>query len=216
MKVLAGLRLDAAGDPGAADMCRRLAGSEGSVVSLRDLGVRNAYRPWSAAEIEALRGVLRTERVREDGPPGSRGVIGYVCGGVAAPGREPGWVAVTDHANLTWCSPLAGRNDEADGPRFPGMMGVYDPDPVMSLEAGSDGMIVIPGVVAGVQRDLAMSTYETEMVERLGWAAASSELVAPVIIAAHLGLRVAAVVMAVRPKAGMTEGKGDEWWSHMM
>ena len=33
------------------------------------------------------------------------------------------------------------------------------------------------------------------MVARLGWAAVSSELVAPVIVAAHMGLRVAAVVM---------------------
>jgi purine nucleoside phosphorylase len=42
-----------------------------------------------------------------------------------------------------------------------------------------------------------MSDYEMEMVARLGWPAVSSELVAPVIVAAHMGLRVAAVVVTV-------------------
>jgi hypothetical protein len=197
MKVLAGPRLDLSSDPFAASLCRRLAGDGGTVVSLAALGLVNPHRPFSAAEIAALRGALRDERVGEEPGPGEAGLVGYVCRGVTAPGGSPAWVAVSDHANLTWRSPLTGPNDEQVGPRFPGMMGVYEPGAVLMLGDEQDGMIVVPGVVAGVQDDLAMSEYETRTLARLGWAAASSELVAPVIVAAHMGLRVAAVVMAV-------------------
>ena len=192
MKVLAGPRLDLDGDLAdaeqlAAAMCRRLAGEGGTVVSLAALGLKNPYRALSAAEVEALRGALRDER----------GVVGYVCRGVAPPGGKAGWVAVTDHANLTWRSPLVGPNDERVGPRFPSLAGAYAPETVLTLGGEQDGMIVVAGVVAGVADDRAMSDYETDMVARLGPAAVSSELVAPVIVAAHMGLRVAAVVMKV-------------------
>jgi Phosphorylase superfamily len=193
MKVLVGPRvdLDAAGT--AAGLCRRLAGDEGEVVSLAALGLRNPFRRLSAAEVEALRGALR----------GETGLVGYVCRGVVpaggrpetAPGDSVRCVAVADHVNLTWLSPLAGPNDDRVGPRFPSMNDAYGPVSALTPGSEEDGMIVVRGVVAGVPDDRAMSEYETEMVARFGWVAASSELVAPVIVAAHMGLRVAAVVM---------------------
>jgi hypothetical protein len=193
MKVLAGPRLDLAPAGAAARVCRQLAGDGGEVVSLAALGVRNLYRDLSAAEVEALRGALRDEA----------GVIGYVCRGaaprtdgrMAVPGDCGRLVVVTDHVNLTWRSPLAGPNDETAGPRFPSMDGAYAPDAVLRPGTGEDGMIVVRGVVAGVPDDRALSEYETETVSRFGWTAASSELVAPVILAVHMGLRVAAAVM---------------------
>jgi purine-nucleoside phosphorylase len=184
MKVLAGPRLDIAADPLAAEVCRRLAGEGGVVIRLADLGLRNPYRPLSAAEVGVLRATLRGEEA-----------VGYACRGVLAPGGKAGCIAVTDHANLTWRSPLTGPNDERVGPRFPSLTGVYAPEAALALSAERDGMIVIPGVVAGVSHDLAMSDHEIDLLVRLGWAAASSELVAPVIVAAHMGLRVTAVVM---------------------
>jgi hypothetical protein len=190
MRVLAGPRLDLSADPRAAAMCRRLAGANGDVVSLAALGLRNPYRPFSAAEVHALRAVLREERQ-------GTGVIGYVCRGVPAPGGSPAWVAVTDHANLTWRSPLAGPNDEEVGPRFPGMLDVYLVGAAVTPGAEQDGIMVTSGVVAGLQDDRAMNEYEAGTLADLGWVAASSELVAPVIVAAHMGLRVSAVVMAV-------------------
>lgn len=208
MKVLAGPRLEVHADPLAASVCRWLAGEQGVVASLAALGLKNLQRMLSAAEVEALREALR----------GEQEVVGYVCRGVSlgegTPQGAPRLVAVSDHVNLTWRSPLTGFNDESVGPRFPSLSGVYAPEAVLTLAGEQDGMIVVPGVVAGVQDDLALSDYETRMAARLGWAAASSELVAPVIIAAHMGLRVAAAVMV---SDGRTNGrKGDEWWSHMM
>ena len=193
MKVLAGPRVDLDPAGAAARLCKRLAGDDGQVVSLATLGLPNLYRRLSAAEVEALRGALR----------GETGLVGYVCRGVvpvgsrveaAGPGTI-GVVAVTDHVNLAWRSPLTGPNDDRVGPRFPSMDGTYAPVPVLTPGGEEDGMIVVRGVVAGVPDDRAMSECETEMVARFGWVAASSELVAPVIVAAHMGLRVAAVVI---------------------
>jgi hypothetical protein len=195
MRVLAGPRLDLSADPLAAGMCRRLAGDEGSVVSLAGLGLRNPYRPVSRAEVQVLRGALQA----------ADGLIGYVCRGAELgmpsrpAGREgtAGLVAVTDHVNLTWRSPLVGPNDAGVGPRFPNLAGVYAPEEVLALGGEQDGMIILPGLVAGVPDDRALSGYAVDMAGRLGWLAASSELVAPVIVAAHMGLRVAAVVVTV-------------------
>jgi hypothetical protein len=75
------------------------------------------------------------------------------------------------------------------------MHGIYAPEAVLARVRGLDGMIVIPGVVAGVGDDRAMSVYELDVNESQGWSGASSELVAPVIIGAHMGLSVAALVM---------------------
>ena len=193
MKVLAGPRLDLDPAGAAARLCRLMAGGGGEVVSLAALGLKNPYRRFSAAEVDALRGALR----------GEKGLVGYVCRGVAPDGVRAGTatedslrlVTVTDHVNLAWWSPLAGPNDDRVGPRFPSMNDVYGPVAAVKPAGEEDGMIVVRGVVAGVPDDRALSEYETETVARFGWAAVSSELVAPVIIAAHMGLRVAAVVM---------------------
>jgi hypothetical protein len=191
MKVLAGSRIELHPAGAAARLCAGLAGEDGAVVSLAFLGVKNPYRRFSAAEVEAVRGALRDET----------GVVGYFCRGVASvtgAQETPAGarvVVVADHVNLTWRSPLSGPNDEHSGPRFPSIDGVYAPEAAFPLGTREDGMIVVRGVVAGVVDDRALSEYERELVTRFGWVAVSSELVAPVILAAHMGLRVAAVVM---------------------
>jgi hypothetical protein len=193
MKVLAGPRLDLDPAGAAARLCRLMAGHDGEVVSLAALGLKNPYRRFSAAEVEALREVLR----------GETGLVGYVCRGVGPEGARAGTasenlihvVTVTDHVNLAWRSPLAGPNDDGVGPRFPSMNDVYAPAAALQPGSDEDGMIVVRGVVAGVPDDRALSEYETQTVARFGWAAVSSELVAPVIIAAHMGLQVAAAVI---------------------
>jgi purine nucleoside phosphorylase len=75
------------------------------------------------------------------------------------------------------------------------MDGIYAPEAALAPGAAEDGIIVVCGVVAGAPDDRAVGEYESQMAARFGWAAVSSELVAPVIVAAHMGLRVAAVVL---------------------
>lgn len=198
MRVLAGARLDLAADPPAAAVCRALAGEEGRVISLADLGLKNPYRSLTPAEVHLLRGALK----------GEGDAIGYVCRGTYLAGHDIAatatrrCVAVTDHVNLTWRSPLIGPNDDYVGPRFPSLIGVYAPHEVLALGQGvlapgdrQEGMIIVAGVVAGVPDDRALSGYVIDRAARLGWVAVSSELVAPVLVAAHMGLRVAAAVL---------------------
>lgn len=200
-------------------VARALAGPDGSVVSLMEIGVRNLRRPLTAAEVALLRKALS----------GEDGVVGYVCGGrlldvkggdgaaedesdarqrIAGPGVQA--VMVADHANLTWHSPLTGRNDDEVGPRFPSMTGIYASEAgLRSLEA-LDGIIVRPGVVAGVADDTRLSAFEADMAWAQGHVAASSELVPVVIVAAHMGLRVAAVVLVTE-----SVNEGERQWSIM-
>lgn len=209
MKVFVGPRTDLGAGGIMAQVARSLAGPEGPVLSLRDLGARNLTRRLSAAEVASLR-----QAFGRDDP-----VIGYVCRGVAvgaaAAGTSPVTdasmangtsmaavsppavvaLAVDDHAGLTWCSPLTGPNDDAMGPRFPSLAGCYAPEAVVDRLAGHEGIIVRRGIVAGVADDGALSDFEAEVMAGQGWTVATEELVAPVIIAAHMGLRVAAVVL---------------------
>lgn len=176
-----------------------LAGPEGSVLSLYELGVRDLSRPLSSAEVALLREALT-----------GCDLVGYVCRGIGAagqtgvapdhpsahPGARARLVVVTDHVNLTWRSPLTGPNDDSVGPRFPSMTGIYAPDVAVDRLAAAKGMIVVSaGVVAGVHDEDRLTPFEAEMVELEGYRATSSELVPVVIVAAHMGLGVAAVVM---------------------
>jgi hypothetical protein len=195
------------------------------IVSLIDAGVRDLGRTLSSAEIHAVRaallGVDPDRGIRARVPRDV--IVGYVCAGhradgVGASGRrallasgEAGCaeggsdttssqvrvVAATDHVNLTWRSPLCGPNDERLGPRFPVMGGAYAPTPVAERLAGLPCVAVSSGIVAGTTDDVRPTAFERKIVTALGYEAVSSELVPVVILAAHLGWRVAAAVIVV-------------------
>ncbi len=196
-------------------------GSEPALVSLAAAGVRDLGRTLSAAEVYAVRkALLGSDPGEAVAASMSRDVIvGYVCAGspvgwgsVGAPGTDTGdgrvaagtrvMMAVTDHANLTWRSPLAGPNDDRLGLRFPVMTGVYAPDVVAERLGGVPGVVVSSGVVAGVGDDARLTGFEMKMVAARGFEAASSELVPVAILAAHLGWRVAAAVIVGRHEEG--------------
>lgn len=213
MRVLAGPRVDLELDRVAGAAARALAGPEGTVASLRAVGVTDLSRPLSRAELALLREALRGEgpgggpadAVDAPAQPGSgagdRTVVGYVCRGTLVgplPGDANGAapvVVVTDHADLTWRSPLTGPNDPSVGPRFPSVTGVYSYQVGLDCLAAVEGMIVIPGVVAGVRADTRLTAYEAGIAATQGHVAASSELTPVVVVAAHMGLRVAAALV---------------------
>lgn len=204
MRVLVSPRVDrllrggggAAGRP-AKMVAETLAARENALVSLAESGARDLSRTLSAAEVAVVRAALAPER-----SPGCAGesVVGFVCTGSLLAGaavglRTPDAIAVRDHANLTWRSPLTGPNDERVGPRFPSMTGVYLPEVVLERVLAPGGIIVEPGVVAGVEDQSRLTPFEREMAQAGGCVAASAELAPVVILAAHIGLRVAAVVV---------------------
>lgn len=195
-------------------------GSEPALVSLAAAGVRDLGRTLSAAEVYAVRKALLGSDPGEAVAAGMSGdvIVGYVCAGspvgwasVGAPDTDTGdgrvaagtrVMAVADHANLTWRSPLAGPNDDRLGPRFPVMTGVYALDVVAERLGGVPGVVVSSGVVAGVGDDARLTGFEMKMAAARGFEAASSELVPVAILAAHLGWRVAAAVIMGRHKEG--------------
>jgi Phosphorylase superfamily len=198
-------------------VAERLAGPDGAVISLRRAGVPNLSRLLSEAEVETLREAVRGSPFGERAATGGERelMVGYVAAGSLLRERvdelEPDptvLVAVTDHADLTWRSPLTGPNDEEVGPRFPSVGGVYSPETVKSGWAGAgkgsslriagEGMIVVPGIVAGVQDDRCLSDHEAHMAAILGCTGVSSELAPVAVVAAHLGSRLAAVVLTLR------------------
>ena len=206
MKVLVGPRVDLGSDVVAAELAERLAGPGGTVLSLPVVGVGNLGRRLSAAEVYLLRKAMlgvdpdRRADAKREPQGGGRDVIGYLCRGARVGSSDASvegarLVAVADHANLTWRSPLMGPNDDNLGPRFPCMTGVYAPETVKDRAHTGKGMIVVAGVVAGVLDDARPAAFEAEMAGAQGCAAVSSELVPVVIVAAHLGLRVAAAVL---------------------
>jgi len=194
MRVLVSPRVDLARDRAAALVAGVLAGEDGTIVLLRERGVRSLERPLSQAEVHWVRQALSGEEERHE-------AVGYVCEGSDL-GRVEGVdvVAVADHAGLTWRSPLTGPNDEKRGPRFPSMVGIYATDQVAGALASLAGMILKPGVVAGVADDRSLTSFEAEMAQVEGHLAASSELVPVAIIAGHMGVKLAAAVLLRKSK----------------
>ncbi len=188
MKVVVSPRVSE-GRGGAASVVLALAGAGGVVVSLPQAGVRTLKRPLSAAEVALLREALA----------GEEPVVGYVCQGARLPEDEASGplrvAAVSDHVNLTWRSPLTGPNDATVGPRFPSMTGIYHPEVVLDRVGAAEGIIVEMGVVAGVRDEGRLTSYEAEVACAPDYLAVSEELVQVVIIAAHMGLKVAAAVV---------------------
>jgi hypothetical protein len=198
MRVLLSPTLDEWRPPFTADLAKRLAGDDGEVVPLRGLGPAAFRRPLSSGEIHLLRWALLGAdpglHVKTDDAFAS--VVGYVCAGHRAPsGRTAEVVAVADHVNLTWRSPLTGVNDDRLGPRFPVVAGVYVPKIVVGRVGPGAGPAVGQEVVAGVRDDRKLLEFEWEMVRKEGLDTVSSELVPVALLAAHMGMRLAAAVV---------------------
>jgi hypothetical protein len=173
-----------------------------SVLSPRDppemtVGYVCAGRSVAAALAAAL--ALSPRLPASEAPAGAATAAASATFPAPAGLPDAGVIAVSDHANLTWESPLTGSNDDSLGPRFPVTAGLYEP----TLAAAR---LVPPfparqGVVAGVRDELDLTPFESRVVaagfleEGQEFAAVSSELVPVAILAAHLGFRVAAGVV---------------------
>lgn len=176
-----------------------LAGDKGQVVRLSGFGVRALNRDLSPAEVQSIRKALSGACVHR--PSVGDDLMGYVCAGRVVGGGQRGVlpsattaVAVADHANLTFRSPLGGPNADSLGPRFPTMSGLYSPHVV---ESGLRGLMGgIPSlVVAEVGSRLRLSPFEQRVVQGEGIHVVTDELAAVAVLAAHLGCRLAAAIL---------------------
>ncbi len=171
------------------------------MVRLSRLGVRGMNRQLSAAEILSIRKALAGVGPETGEGDGSSGpcLLGYVCAGrgVGAcreAAHAAGAVAVQDHANLTFRSPLVGPNDDSLGPRFPVVSGLYCPQSVRRALRGGPTRVTA-AVVAEVRNRRRLSDFEEGVVRSTGIPVVTDELVAVALLAAHMGGRLAAVVV---------------------
>jgi len=121
-------------------------------------------------------------------------------------------MAIEDHLNLTGCSPLAGPNEDALGPRFPDMSQIYDQELREHLKrlAKTQDLDLANGVYAGVLGPSYETPAEIRMLEALGASAVGMSTVHEAIAAKHMGMRIAGVSCITNFAAG----KSDETLNH--
>ena len=139
-------------------------------------------------------------------------VVTNAAGGVNLKFRAGDLMAITDHLNLSGWNVLSGHNDDRLGPRFPDMSNAYDPAlTAMLLDTARE--LKIP-LRKGVYAILSGPSYETpaeiKMMRTLGADAIGMSTVPEVIVARHMGVRVAGISCISNLAAGI----GDKPLTH--
>jgi purine-nucleoside phosphorylase len=121
-------------------------------------------------------------------------------------------MAITDHINMTGINVLTGPNDEAIGPRFPGLRDAYDPVLRAALHEAARELQVrlLDGVYLAVSGPSFETPAEIRAFRAMGADAVGMSTVHETIVARHCGLRVAAVSAITN----LAEGMQDEPLSH--
>jgi xanthosine phosphorylase len=141
---------------------------------------------------------------------GAEAVVLTCAAGSLDPANAPGSLVVfSDHINLQGFNPLAGPNDEATGPRFPSLSGLYDADLRRRLHEAA-GEPLPEGVYLAVMGPSFETPAEIRAFRTLGADLVGMSTVPEAIAARHCGLRVAAVAAVTN----MAEGMGDVELSH--
>jgi len=102
---------------------------------------------------------------------------------------------IDDHINMLPGSPLVGRNLDELGPRFPDMSRPYDPELISMMEniAADKGIKINKGVyVAWIGPNLE-TRAEYRFIKLMGADAVGMSTVPEVLVANHMGMKVAAV-----------------------
>jgi purine-nucleoside phosphorylase len=138
-------------------------------------------------------------------------VVSNAAGGIRRTLRPGDLMAIADHVNLMWGSPLAGPLQPGDE-RFPDMSAPYDPA-LRALLHESARQLRIPladGVYVGVLGPSYETPAEIRMLERLGADAVGMSTVPETLVARALGMRVAGVSCITNVACGI----GDAPLSH--
>jgi len=130
----------------------------------------------------------------------------------AAGGIRPEWpagtlVAISDHLNLSGRNPLYGEPPSGWGPRFPDMIGAYDPAlrRLAREEAAGLGFELEEGVYAGLAGPSYETPAEIRMLRAMGADLAGMSTVLEIIAARHMGVRCLGFSLVSNPAAGVTD-----------
>ena len=126
----------------------------------------------------------------------------YLFMSSAAGGLNPQFEAgdlmvVTDHINLKGVNPLAGKNLDEFGPRFPDMTAVYNPHLVrlarrIALEKKTS---LRQGVYVGVPGPSLETPAETRFLKLIGADAVGMSTVSQAIVGVHSGMKILCIVV---------------------
>ena len=136
-------------------------------------------------------------------------VVTNAAGGINTGFGVGDLMAITDHLNLSGFNPLVGPNDDSMGPRFPDMSHAYDPAFLAMLRDAAKVEQV--AMREGVYVSLSGPSYETpaeiRMLRTLGADAVGMSTVPEVIVAAHMGVKVAGISCITNLAAGLSKQK---------
>ena len=119
-------------------------------------------------------------------------IVSNVSGGMHPLWATGDLVLIADHINLLGDNPLAGPNNDAEGPRFPDMSAAYDPElRKLARDVARDHKIVLrEGVYVAVPGPNLETRAEYRMLRALGADVVGMSTVPEVITAVHQGMRV--------------------------
>jgi xanthosine phosphorylase len=118
-------------------------------------------------------------------------------------------LAISDHINLLGTNPLVGPNEDAFGPRFPGMADAWDPAlrTQLSQAAARLGIGLFEGVYCAVLGPAFETPAEVRMIRTLGADAVGMSTVPECIVARHAGLRVVGCAVVTNLAVGLDDAE---------
>jgi purine-nucleoside phosphorylase len=135
-------------------------------------------------------------------------IVTNAAGGVDPTFTAGEIVAISDHINLTGCSPLTGPNDERLGPRFVDMTDAYSPS-LRELAAKEAATVFGRPLREAIYAGMAGPAYETpaevRLLRTLGAGLVGMSTVHEVITARHAGLGVLGLSLVANPAAGVSD-----------
>lgn len=131
--------------------------------------------------------------------------VSNAAGGVRRTFRAGDLMAIADHLNLMFRTPLTGAAEPGET-RFPDMSAPYDPALRAQLHdvASAEGIALQEGVYAASIGPQYETPAEVRMLERLGADAIGMSTVPEVLVARALGMRVAGVSCITNLACGLS------------
>ena len=136
-------------------------------------------------------------------------ILTNAAGGISPELKPPELMIITDHIGFFCISPLIGPNLDEFGVRFPDQSEVYDSEYVSLLEekAREAGIRIHKGVYAYCKGPQYETPAEIRALKLWGADAVGMSTVPEAIVAAHCGMRTAAVSCITNFAAGLNSGK---------
>ncbi len=122
-------------------------------------------------------------------------LVSNAAGAVNLSMKKASLMIIDDHINMLPGNPLMGKNIDELGPRFPDMSRPYSQELILKLEkiAKANGIKIQKGVYVAWIGPSLETRAEYRFIKTMGADAVGMSTVPEVIVANHMGMRVAAV-----------------------